>query len=209
MLQFITHKSDRFGYVEGAEEALKGGCRWIQLRMKGAEADDIVANGKILRELCNQYEAKLIIDDHVELVEKIGADGVHLGKDDMAIHQARLFLGDGYIIGGTANCFEDIRDHVAKGADYIGLGPFRFTLTKEKLSGVLGLDGYAKIKQECDEAGYNVPMIAIGGIVYEDIEPIMEIGISGIALSGAILNADSPQREKNRVVKIIDKYKNE
>ena len=209
MLQFITHKSDRFGYVEGAMEALKGGCKWIQLRMKGAEAADIIANGKILRELCNQYEAKLIIDDHVELVETIGADGVHLGKDDMAIDQARLLLGDGYIIGATANCFEDIRDHVSKGADYIGLGPFRFTLTKEKLSGVLGMEGYAKIKQECNEAGYNVPIVAIGGIVYEDIEPIMEIGIGGIALSGTILNAESPQREMDRVVKIMDKYRDE
>lgn len=86
-----------------------------------------------VQELCRQYGATFIIDDRVDLVKEIGADGVHLGKLDMPIKEARKMLGKGFIIGGTANTFADIRQHVADGADYIGCGPFRFTTTKQKI----------------------------------------------------------------------------
>ena len=146
MLQFITHTNTRHNdIVEGARLALQGGCRWIQLRMKGASPDMIVDKGIALRKLCDLYGAKLIIDDHVELVDTIGADGVHLGKNDMPVGGARKLLGNDKIIGATANTFDDIAKAVAAGADYIGLGPFRFTQTKEKLSPTLGIEGYRHI----------------------------------------------------------------
>ena len=197
-IQFITHSTDRFSYVEGALSALKGGCRWIQLRMKDACMDDIIHAAKEIQLLCQQYNARFIIDDHVELVKSIGADGVHLGKNDMSIAEARRILGDGYIIGATANTFEDVMEHDREGANYIGCGPYRFTTTKKNLSPILGLDGYKDILSKMKQQGVNIPIVAIGGIRYDDIIPLMGIGIDGIAVSGNILQTDNPAEEMKR-----------
>ena len=132
MVQFITHYTDQYTYLDSVRIALEGGCRWIQLRMKDTPTEDILPIAKETLTLCRQYEATFIIDDHVELAKQIKADGVHLGKLDMPITEARSILGKNFIIGGTANTLEDIRMHYEAGADYIGCGPFRFTTTKKK-----------------------------------------------------------------------------
>ena len=129
-VQFITHFTASISYSDSARIALEGGCRWVQLRMKDASSEELKATAVQVQELCRQYGATFIIDDHVELVKQIGADGVHLGKLDMPIKEARERLGKDFIIGGSANTFEDIRQHAADGADYIGCGPFRFYQTK-------------------------------------------------------------------------------
>ena len=92
--------------------------------------------------ICRKYNATLILNDHVHLVKEIGANGVHLGKSDMSPVKARELLGSNYIIGGTANNMEDIRQLHKSGVDYIGLGPFRFTRTKKNLAPILGIEGY-------------------------------------------------------------------
>ena len=203
-LQFITHKTNRYDIVSGAMAALEGGCRWIQLRMKDGCADELIASGKIIADLCRRFGATFIVDDHVELVREIGADGVHLGKNDMPVVEARKLLGKTTIIGATANCFEDIKVAYNSGADYIGLGPFRFTTTKTNLSPILGLDGYNRIITECRAKKILIPVVAIGGITINDIRSIMNTGISGIALSGSILNADSPEIETLRILNEIN-----
>lgn len=197
-IQFITHATDKYSYTEGAKLALEGGCRWIQLRMKDAEVEEIIKVAEEIQPLCRQYKSRFIIDDHVELVKRIGADGVHLGKQDMPIAEARRILGDGFIIGGTANTFDDILKLYSDGADYIGCGPFRFTKTKKNLSPILGLLGYMDIMTKMRKHGINIPVVAIGGIRYEDIQPLMKTGIYGIAVSGSILNADNPTDEMNK-----------
>ena len=128
-LQFITHYTDRYTYYDSARMALEGGCRWIQLRMKDTPADEVEREARRVQDLCRAYHATFIIDDHVELAKELKADGVHLGKKDMPVAEARRMLGSGFIIGGTANTFDDIKMHYDAGADYIGCGPFRFTLT--------------------------------------------------------------------------------
>ena len=129
MIQFITHSNERYDHVEGAKLALQGGCRWIQLRMKDAMEIDFLRAAKKIRRLCDEYHATFILDDHVEWVGLTGADGVHLGKNDMPVDEARKMLGRNKIIGGTANTFEDVERLFRQGADYIGCGPFRFTTT--------------------------------------------------------------------------------
>lgn len=199
MLQFITHRNDRFAdEAAGVEKVLQGGCRWVQLRMKDASAPQIMKQGRVVAGLCRSYGAKFILDDRVELVETLGADGVHLGKNDMPVREARVLLGPDKIIGATANSFDDIKRAVADGADYIGLGPFRFTTTKAKLSPVLGLEGYADIMQKCRREGINIPIVAIGGILADDMASIMATGVSGVAVSGAILNAADPIAETKK-----------
>ena len=203
MLQFITHYTDTIGYLDSVRIALEGGCRWVQLRMKNATVDEIRPVALEAMALCKEAGATFIIDDHVALVKEIGADGVHLGKNDMPIDEARRILGPDFIIGGTANTFEDVVMHYNNGANYIGCGPFRFTTTKEKLSPVLGLEGYREIVAKMKDAGIDIPVVAIGGIVAEDIPQIMETGVTGIALSGTVLRASNPIEEMQRLVKMI------
>ena len=200
MIQFISHSNGSIGYIEGIQLALEGGCKWIQLRMKEASEEDIIATGIKVRQLCDDYGATLILDDQVQLVDRIGADGVHLGKNDMPVASAREILGENKIIGGTANSFEDIEAHWKAGADYIGCGPFRFTTTKAKLAPILGLEGYRNIIRKMREAGIQLPVVAIGGITAEDIPAILETGVNGIAVSGTILRAADPKAEMAKLL---------
>lgn len=201
MIQFITHSNNRYGYVDGARLALEGGCRWVQLRMKEATEAEFMAAAAEIGRLCKEHGATFVLDDHVEWVEKIGADGVHLGKNDMPIDEARKILGNDKIIGGTANTFEDVERLYRQGADYIGCGPFRFTTTKKNLSPVLGLEGYQRIIDQMKSHGINLPIVAIGGILESDIKSILATGVSGIAVSGGILNAENPAEEMQRFLK--------
>lgn len=204
MIQFITHQTPRYSYVEGAIEALNGGCKWIQLRMKEAAYDEICNAIEQLKPLCKEKGAILILDDYAELAAKLDIDGVHLGKNDMPPQEARNLIGEKYIIGGTANTIDDIKNLVAQGVDYIGLGPFRHTDTKKNLSPILGLDGYKNILSQCNEAGITTPIVAIGGIEPEDIPALMKTGISGIALSGTILRADHPAEATQNIITTLN-----
>ncbi|MBO5332133.1 MAG: thiamine phosphate synthase [Alistipes sp.] len=201
-VQFITHTSARYTYADSARLALAGGCRWIQLRMKDAQREEIIATAAEILPLCREVGATFILDDHVELVELTGADGVHLGKNDMPIAEARRQLGHNKIIGGTANTFEDILAHAEAGADYIGCGPFRFTTTKKNLSPILGLEGYARIVEQMHQNNISLPIVAIGGIAFEDIPAILQTGVTGIALSGSVLRADDPIAEMRKIVEL-------
>ena len=203
MIQFISHYTDQYSYLDSIRLALEGGCRWVQLRMKDASIQDFLRLGKEVRRLCDSYQATFILDDHVELVREIGADGVHLGKKDMPVAEARKTLGNDCIIGGTANTFDDVKMHYEASANYIGCGPFRFTTTKQGLAPVLGLEGYRSIIAQMSAEGIDLPMVAIGGITAEDIPAIMQTGVSGIALSGAVLRAADPVAEMKRLTEIV------
>ena len=201
-LQFITHQTERYSYLDSARMALEGGCKWIQLRMKEAPLNEVERVALELKPLCKQHDALLVLDDHVELTKKLEVDGVHLGKNDMPIAEARRVLGERFIIGGTANTFDDVKAHYLAGADYIGCGPFRFTTTKKNLSPVLGLEGYRSIIARMEQEGIDLPVVAIGGITYDDIPQLLQTGINGIAMSGSILRADDPVEETRRLLNI-------
>ena len=208
MVQFITHHTDRYSYIDSAALALKGGCKWVQLRMKDADKELIYNTALQIKALCQEYNATFIIDDHVDIAKSVGADGVHLGKLDMPIAEARQLLGDKFLIGGTANTFHDVKNHYEAGADYIGCGPLRYTTTKSNLSPILGYDGYQKIIEQMRVAQINIPIVAIGGIAESDIAHLMQIGLNGIALSGSILRAENPINEMNNIIKLTELWKN-
>ena len=204
MVQFISHYTEQYSYLDSIRLALDGGCQWVQLRMKEASDEDFLRIGQEVRKLCERYKATFIVDDHVELVREIGADGVHLGKKDMPVAEARKILGDGMIIGGTANTFDDVRMHYEASANYIGYGPFRFTTTKQGLAPVLGLEGYRSIVSQMKAEGIGLPIVAIGGITADDIPDIMQTGVTGIAISGTVLRADNPVEEMKRLIRLAD-----
>ena len=175
-----------------AEAACAGGIRWVQLRIKNASAEAWEQAARATLLVCRRYDAVLIINDNPALVHAIGADGVHLGKTDMAPTEARRLLGPDFIIGGTANTFADIEQLTAAGVNYIGLGPFRFTTTKQNLSPILGLAGYQALLAQVRAAGLAVPIVGIGGIVLADVPALLATGLHGVAVSGAITHAADP-----------------
>ena len=200
-LQFITHPTGNLSVVDGARKALEGGCRWIQLRWKDASTGQLIDAGREIAAMCRRHNATFIIDDHVSLVHHLRADGVHLGQNDMTVSHARAILGPMKIIGATANTLPQMVQAKKQGADYIGLGPFRFTQTKKNLSPVLGLEGY---RTHLSSFNTDIPVVAIGGITDPDIPPLMSTGISGIALSSTILSDYDPAARTAAILSIIN-----
>lgn len=202
-VQFITHETEKYSYLDAARMALEGGCRWIQLRMKNVPVSKVEQTAWKVKEMCRKHEAVFIIDDHVDVAKSIQADGVHLGKNDMSVREARQILGNEAIIGGTANTFDDVVKLYQDGADYIGCGPFRYTTTKQNLAPILGIEGYTKIITHMKNKGIELPLVAIGGITYEDIPTLLSTGIDGIALSGSMLKAENPVVEMKQLIQIF------
>lgn len=203
-LQFITHYTQEYSYIDSARIALEGGCRWIQLRMKDTCEELMTETALKVQEMCKEYGATFIIDDNVMLAKRIGADGVHLGKSDMPIKEARKIVGEEFIIGGTVNSFEDILFNKQTALpNYFGCGPFRFTSTKKNLAPILGYDGYKNIINRMIENNIETPLVAIGGIEKNDIPKLLDIGVSGIALSSSILKAKNPIKEMQEILNLL------
>ena len=200
-LQYISQGKTSEEQLKNIQEALAAGCDWIQLRFKNSEVKQLIELAREVKILCALHNATFILNDNVEIAKEINADGVHLGLTDMQISDARKILGN-KIIGGTANTIEDVLTRIEEKCDYIGLGPFRFTTTKEKLSPVLGIEGYKKIMRKLYEKEISLPVFAIGGIVPENVPAILETGIYGIAVSGVITNHEN----KKELISQLNKY---
>jgi thiamine-phosphate pyrophosphorylase len=185
-LHYISQNPQGGTHLDAIKEVLDAGGKWIQLRIKDQPEADILKFAVKANALCVDYGAKLIVNDYPGIAVQAGAYGVHLGLQDMPIKEARILAGSNMIIGGTANTFEHIVQRVADGADYIGLGPYRFTGTKQNLSPILGLKAYEVIIRQIAQAGIRIPVIAIGGIDSDDVSLLIKTGIYGVAISGAL-----------------------
>jgi thiamine-phosphate pyrophosphorylase len=185
-LQYISQGITADEQLNNIQQALEAGCDWIQLRFKNASEIEVRKLAEKVKELTFKYSTTFIINDHAHIAKEISADGVHLGLTDLPILEARQILGNQKIIGGTANTLTDVLQRVQEGCDYIGLGPYRFTTTKDKLSPILGLQGFADIAKELATRNISIPIYAIGGIGVEDISSIVRVGIYGVAISGLI-----------------------
>lgn len=184
---YLTQDLPDISHQELAEIACKNGIRWIQLRVKNKPFEDWLQIAKDVKQICNHFQTTLIINDHAEIAKAVDADGVHVGKNDVSVLAARKIVGESKIIGATANTLQDILAHQKNGVHYIGLGPYKFTKTKEKLNPILGLEGYSIIQQSNNSS---IPIIAIGGIQLEDVQPLMNTGVHGVAVSSVINLAD-------------------
>lgn len=193
-LQYISQGNTVEEQITNIRKALDNGCEWIQLRFKTQNTMDLFNLAESTKILCDVYSANYIINDNVYLAQQFEADGVHLGLTDMKISEARQILGDTKMIGGTANTFADIQQRSAEQCDYIGLGPFQYTDTKENLSPILGIEGYRSILKKVKSKKIAIPIYAIGGIALENIEILMETGIYGIAVSSLITKSEKPKK---------------
>jgi len=187
-LHYISQSPNGSSHLASIEKVLLAGGKWIQLRVKNQTETEILSLAREAALLCKAHGARLIVNDYPQIALEAAAHGVHLGLDDMPIAEARAIVGSEMIIGGTANTFAHIQQRVNEGVDYIGLGPFRFTTTKQNLSPVIGLQGYIDLMEQVHQAGIKLPFIAIGGIELADIPLLMQTGIHGVAVSGALTN---------------------
>lgn len=183
-LQYISDGETYFEQYTSVCEALDAGIQWIQLRWKTAPVKEAEKLAEKIRPLCDTYRAVFIINDYPEIAVRVEATGVHLGLNDMSVAEARKILKPHQWIGGTASTIQDVLQRIQEQVTYIGLGPLRFTTTKEKLSPVLGIEGYQKIISQLGEN--TVPIYAIGGVRASDIVLLLRTGVYGVAISSAI-----------------------
>tara|TARA_B100000809_G_scaffold265794_1_gene325767 strand:- start:7161 stop:7802 length:642 start_codon:yes stop_codon:yes gene_type:complete len=182
-LHYISQGASIKEHLENIQQACQAGAELVQLRIKNYSEKKILKAAIEARKITEHFQTRLLINDHYKIAKEVKADGVHLGKSDSCPTEARKHLYSWQIIGGTANTLEDCKTLIDKKVDYIGLGPFQFTETKENLSPVLGTDGYLTILEELKT---ETPIIAIGGIQVDNILDIMMTRVHGIAMSSAI-----------------------
>ncbi|MDO6803479.1 thiamine phosphate synthase [Wenyingzhuangia sp. 1_MG-2023] len=196
-LHYISQGATPKEHLKNIQNACQSGAELVQLRLKDLSDKKMLKTALEAREITNHFQTRLIINDHYKIAKEVKSDGVHLGKTDTCPTEARKHLYTWQIIGGTANTLEDCKTLINKEVDYIGLGPFRFTTTKENLSPVLGLDGYSLIIEELKT---ETPIIAIGGITENDIDDLLKSGVSGIAMSGEITRDFNKIRTFNKLL---------
>lgn len=203
MLQFITNEKSPHSPEKQILEAIEGGCRWIQIRLKNTSDEDIKKLFFSIRDKAKETLTTIIINDRVDLVKELGPEGVagvHLGLKDMPAAEARLKLGPDAIIGVTAHSYDELESYKGLDVDYIGIGPYAPTATKEDLAPVLGLEGIAEIMLRAKDSGIELPCVAVGGIKTEDVKSLLEVGVNGIAISGAIANAEDIAEETRKFI---------
>lgn len=201
-LQYITD-SPPLAYV-----ACRCGVSWIQARIKNKDEIQWLAIAKNIAQACEDFGIYCTINDNVEIALKVKADGVHLGKNDMKISEARKILGGRKMfIGASANTLEDVIFYAEQKVDYMGLGPLRLSLTKKDLNPVLGIDGYTDIMNEVRKSKLEIPPIyAIGGIQLSDVSNLISMGISGVAVSSAISESENISETVKSFYNAIGKY---
>ncbi len=182
-LHYISQRNSPAEHLENIQKACTSGAELVQLRLKNLSEKKYLKIAQEAREITSRFQTRLIINDHYKIAKDVKADGVHLGKTDHCPTVVRKQLYTWQLIGGTAHTLEDCETLINKEVDYISLGPFRFTNTKTDLPSVLGLAGYADILKSLNT---ETPIIGVGGITTNDVKEILETGISGIAVSGAI-----------------------
>jgi len=186
-LHCLTWDGSPLTHLEQVEQLLDAGANWIQLRQKNGSEQEKLSTAVAAVSMCKKYNATLIINDSPQIALESGADGVHLGQKDYPIPEARKLLGRLAIIGGTANTGLKASRLAMEGCDYIGLGPWKPTQTKENLSEILGEAGVKKVL----DLHLKIPVIAIGGITPSDVPKILSLGAHGIAVSSGIVAAQN------------------
>jgi len=197
-LYFITDSTgfEEAEFLRRVEEALAGGVTILQLREKNKTTAEYIALAEKVHTLTKKYNVPLIIDDRIDVALAVGAEGVHLGKEDMSIATARRILGDGFIIGATAKTVPWAKEAYEGGADYLGVGAIYPTTTKVKTV----LTSTETLADICKAVP--IPVNAIGGLNKNNIDILAGIPIAGICVVSAIMKANDPKAEAEILLKI-------
>lgn len=169
------------------EQCLKGGATLVQIREKDLSHEEFVAEATEIVQLCHRYGVRCIINDNIQVCLESGADGVHVGQDDMEAGAVRALLGEGKLIGVSAHSVEEAQLAQSRGADYLGVGAVHSTGTK---TNVIPLT-YEKLREICSSV--DIPCVAIGGIKRDNIMELAGTGIAGVAVVSGIFAAKDIQ----------------
>ena len=195
MLQFITRKNERYGIEEQVKMVLEGGCKWIELDMNDATAEEVKAIIENLIPLCKEADAILVVDDYVDIVKEMEVTGLRLIKDSKNVGEVRNILEGGPIIGVNVSTAGDIYALKGIDVDYVTI----------EINERHSLDSIYKIVSEVREAGINMPIVAIGEITIENIKEVIATGVNGVAMSDAIVNAENPTEYTKKILSILYK----
>lgn len=206
LLHLVTNRSLSRGrsLVEVVRDAIAGGVTCVQLREKECSTREFLFEAALLAELLKPLGIPLIINDRIDIALAVGADGVHLGQQDMPISHARRLGRPDWIIGISAETLEDAIRAEQEGADYIGVSPVFSTPTKTDTSPPLGLEGLRQIR-----AAVRTPLVAIGGIHCGNASEVIRAGADGVAVVSAIVAADFPKKAAAAIRNEIDGIKTE
>lgn len=184
--------------AQAVEEAILGGVTFVQLREKNADYDEFKEIALEVKKITDKYKVPFVINDNVELCREIGADGVHVGAEDMSVKKAREILGNNKIIGGTARTLERALQAYNEGADYLGIGAVFDTSTKS------GTTHMTKELAQTINRAVPIPTVAIGGINESNIESLKGYGINGVAVVSAIFAAEDIRKAAEKLKKSVE-----
>jgi len=199
----VTTEYQEKSHIDIASAAIKGGVSIIQYREKNKTSRELFDTASKLREITYQSGVKLIINDRADIALAVGADGVHLGQDDLSLKAARDMMGQDYIIGISATNFDEAVEAAREGADYIGLGPIFPTPSKEDAAPPIGLEGLRKVAGEI-----NIPIVAIGGITIDNVAEVVDAGADGLAVISAVAATDDMVGATRILCEIIERAMN-
>ncbi len=183
-------------------QAVEGGVDTVQLREKDLNTRDLYNLAKEARGITKKNDAKLIINDRVDVAIAVEADGVHLGWQSLDIDIVRRMIGHDMLIGFSAHSLKDAESAEKSGADYVSISPIFKTTHKDFFIKPFGVDGIGKIKEFV-----NIPVVALGGVNENNIEEVLKDGADGIAVISAILLSDDPEQSATNLCCKIKNYK--
>lgn len=184
--------------LHAIEEALKGGVRAIQLREKDLSNRELLDVAYKMRRLTEKYNARLFINDRVDVAMCVNADGVHLGQLSIPVYAIRKIVSDKFMIGVSAHNLQEATAAVAGGSDFITFGPVYHTPSKLKYGEPVGVESLRRVKEKLF-----VPIFGIGGIKHGNIKDVMQSGVHGVAVISGILRESDVKRAVGSYLKIL------
>lgn len=201
MLQYITNNQCTTSVPDQVKAVIEGGCRWIQVSTDGVSDDEIRKIVEAILPLCIEKQAFLLIESRVDLAKELNMGGVFLKENDMPCSKARMELGPAAVIGVGVNSMADVLKVSALDIDYYTLLPFRSE--NESVKPSLGIEGVKEIISEMAKQEVNIPHVAAGGIKFEDVKPLVNAGVNGIAVGKAIAFSSDITKETERFIKAL------
>ena len=198
LLYAVTDRAwtGKMSLAQQVEAALQNGATCVQLREKALDEEQFLAEALELRALCRRYGVPFIVNDNVDIAIRCGADGVHVGQEDMKADDVRRRVGENMIIGVSAHTVEEARRAVENGADYLGVGAVFSTATKTNVGNM----PFETLREIC--RAVEIPVVAIGGISQKNIMQLSGSGVDGVAVVSAIFAAEDPGAAAAEMLKL-------
>lgn len=191
-LHYLTQDLRDRTHLEQVILACESGCKWIQYRCLSKSNQEMLEELHQIATVCDDWGTTLLVTNHWHLLPQADIQGVHIEDMDADVSIIRAKIGEDKILGASATYYPQIVNHIKNGVDYIGCGPFAHTDTKPNNHQHWDVTGYQNMMDNLAKDELSIPLIAAGGVNLESVKALMETGIHGIAVSGAINKSNNP-----------------